>query len=520
MTSQGFRFIHASDFRLEAPVDGLMESPDRLGDAILDAPRVAAERVFTAALKEKVDFVVLTGDLLSPRDTGPRGLLFLIEQFARLEAERIPIYWASGRSDSPDAIPSAFRFPENVHIFPVGTIEEVFYNRDGSTLARILGTSWGKSAVAPRGAVDPVEGADDLYTIGAFNGRLPTEALKDVGVRYWALGGARLRETVARTPSLAVYAGSTLARNFSEPGDFGATLVEVGESGRTTATLLRTSPLRWSTETLVIREDETEEEALAEARSRVKAIQEKEREDAAFAGRSTEGDIRLVSFRIEADQAVLPALRYGATTQTIIRDLRTDFTKSYPIVYVVDFEPVLADNMPEEMYERQTILGDYLRMVRYYRENPKERIDIEQFMPEEMREWGERERLKSEIATRRATEGDAADLGELTTRLAALDAKQYAPETSTLYDLTTFDLNARDDESSGSVSLRTPDKENQRREALLEAAALGADLLAENDSPVALLEGAVAKGLTKKNRVVAAELRNMQKNLDGKEIGS
>ncbi|MBQ9372376.1 MAG: hypothetical protein IJU03_09310 [Thermoguttaceae bacterium] len=519
MTSQGFRFLHASDFRLDAPVDGLIESPDRLGDALLEAPRVAAERVFSAALKEKVDFVVLTGDLLSPRDTGPRGLLFLIDQFARLEAERIPIYWAAGRSDSPDVIPSAFRFPENVHIFPVGSIEEVFYNREGAPLARILGTSWGKTAVAPRGIVDPVEGADDLYTIGAYNGRLPAEALKDVGVRYWALGGSRLRETVSRNPNFAVYAGSTLARNFTETGDFGATLVEVGESGRTTATLLRTSPLRWSTETIVIREDETEEEALAEARSRVKAIQEKEREEAAFAGRSTDGDVRLVSFRVEADQAVLPALRYGATTQTIVRDLRTDFTKTYPIVYVVDFEPILTDNTPEEMYERQTILGDYLRMVRYYRENPKERIDIEQFMPEEMRDWGARERIKNEIATRRAAEGETADLGELATRLAALDAKQYSPETGALYELTTFDASPSGD-LLDAVGLRASDKESQRRAALLEAAALGADLLAENDSPVALLEGGVAKGLTKKNRVVAAELRSMQKNLDGKEIGS
>ena len=83
MASQGFRFIHASDFRLELPVDGLMSLPDRYGDAILDAPRLAAERVFDAALREKVDFVVLSGDLISPRETGPWGMLFLIEQFKR-----------------------------------------------------------------------------------------------------------------------------------------------------------------------------------------------------------------------------------------------------------------------------------------------------------------------------------------------------------------------------------------------------------------------------------------------------
>ena len=122
MTPQGFRFIHASDFRLEEPVDGLASLPERYDEAILDAPRRSAERVFDAALKEKVDFVVLSGNLLSARDTGPQGVLFLIEQFERLNAAKIPVYWAAGLSDSPDVFPSAFRLPANVHVFPVGVV--------------------------------------------------------------------------------------------------------------------------------------------------------------------------------------------------------------------------------------------------------------------------------------------------------------------------------------------------------------------------------------------------------------
>ena len=518
--SQGFRFIHASDFRLELPVDGLLELPDRFGDVILDAPRRAVERLFDAALKEKVDFVVLSGDLVSPRDTGAWGLVFLLEQFARLEAERIPIFWAAGKSDSPDVMPAAFRYPSNVHVFPVGSIEEIFFNRDGASIARILGTSWGKAGVAPRGSIDPAEGADSYYTIMAYNGRLPADALKNDSVNYWALGGTRVREVVSRTPCLAIYAGSTLARNFSEPGDFGATLVEVGESGRATATLLRTSPLRWSTETLVAREDETEEETLEDARAKLTAIQEKEREEAAFAGRSCDGDLRLVSYQVDAEGAALSALRHGAATQTIMRDLRSDFSKNIPALYVVDFEPVLPEKMPEELYERQTILGDYLRMIRYYWENPGEEIDLETFMPEPMREWATRERLKREVATRRAAEGESADLADLTTRLAALESKTYPVDVSVLYELTTFTpptlgADASEDELARAAKL------NQRRFALLEAAALGVDLLAEGDSPAALLAGnGSSKGLTKKNRFVATELRNLQKNLDGKEIGS
>ena len=97
--TQPFRFVHAADFHLERPLRGLAEVPDHLRVALIDAPYRAAERVFDAAIKERVDFVVLAGDILDPLAAGPRGLVFLGEQFQRLAAQGIRVYWAGGRSD-------------------------------------------------------------------------------------------------------------------------------------------------------------------------------------------------------------------------------------------------------------------------------------------------------------------------------------------------------------------------------------------------------------------------------------
>ncbi len=520
MSSQGFRFIHASDFRLESPIDGLMELPERFGDAILDAPRLAVKRLFDAAIKEKADFVLLSGDLLSPRDVGAWGLCFLIEQFERLASEHIRVYWATGKSDSPDVVPSAFRFPDSVHIFPVGRVEEVFFSRDSVPIVRILGTSQGKVGVVPRGGVEPVEGADDLYTIGVYNGRLPGDSLKDASIRYWALGGSRERETVSRSPSLAVYAGSTLARNFDEPGDFGATLVEVGESGRTTASLIRTSPVRWFVETISVREDESEEEVIADARAKAKAIQEKAFQEATYAGRAPDDDLCLVRFRAVGDYSVIPSLRYESTVQAILRDLRADFAKASPPLYVVDFEPVLPEHAPEETYERQTILGDYLRMTRYYWENPAERIDVEAFMPDDLRQLRELARAKRDLETKRRLEGESADLDELAARVEVLQAREFEPEVRILREV--VELDSANEQGDGDVDpVRAEVYEARRNAALLEATALGVELLADADSPVALLtDGSSLKNAQKKNRFVAAELRALQKNIDGKEIDS
>ena len=50
MPNRPFRFLHASDFRLDAVPRGLTEVPDHLRDTLLDAPFQAAKRVFDTAL--------------------------------------------------------------------------------------------------------------------------------------------------------------------------------------------------------------------------------------------------------------------------------------------------------------------------------------------------------------------------------------------------------------------------------------------------------------------------------------
>ena len=151
----------------------------------------------------------------------------------------------------------------------------------------------------------------------------------------------------------------------------------MSETGRAQTTPIRTSTLRWSVETLSITEDQTEEETLAAARSRLKVLQDKETTDAALVGRAIEENIWFVAWRADAEGAALTALRYGTTAQTILRDLRSDFGKTAPVFYSVDFEANLPERLAEDYYERQTILGDYLRMIRYYEENEEQGLNVD-----------------------------------------------------------------------------------------------------------------------------------------------
>ena len=49
------------------PLGGLSEAPSHLRDLLVDAPILAARRVFETAALEEADFLVLSGGILNPQ---------------------------------------------------------------------------------------------------------------------------------------------------------------------------------------------------------------------------------------------------------------------------------------------------------------------------------------------------------------------------------------------------------------------------------------------------------------------
>ena len=61
------KFIHCADVHLDTPLQGLAEYPGAPVAEIRNATRRAFEKILNAAISEKVDFVIIAGDLY---DTG------------------------------------------------------------------------------------------------------------------------------------------------------------------------------------------------------------------------------------------------------------------------------------------------------------------------------------------------------------------------------------------------------------------------------------------------------------------
>ena len=413
MSDRSFRFLHTSDFRLDAVPHGLTEVPDHLRDTLLDAPFAAARRVFDTALSERVAFVILAGNILQADLTGPRGTAFLSEQFQRLAEAGISVYWAGGESDPPEAWPAAFPLPDNVRVFAKGRVTDFLHQYDGSPLARIVGTSRASNGAAlavpplggysvtepPKGgttnvasrAVQPTEFLPDpvgLFSIGVVCGEVGAAALRSKldgleahptqndrlatcptqGMHYWALGGRTERSTLFDSPGIAHYPGTPQGRSPAESGAHGCTVVDVDDQRRARMTFITANALEWLHETVLIEPAARREGLEAMFTQRIHSLVQDSKTD------------RLITWTIGGSGPLLAELRNGKLRGELLEWLRIEHGLSSPIVWTVDIELESQDAVPAPLYEQETILGDFLRGLRELELDPKQPLNLESLL--------------------------------------------------------------------------------------------------------------------------------------------
>lgn len=345
------RFLHASDFRLDVPVGGIAEVPEHLRDRFLDAPYHAARRVFDAALAEEVNFVVLSGGLVHARRSGPRGPAFLVEQFERLHARGIGVYWAGSSADRPDAWPSAARLPGNVVHFPCAAAARHVVLRENQAVALIVGRShagWRK--IEPG---DFVADHSAPYAIAVAHGACDARPLAARGFQYWALGGRPQRGTAGGAAQRLHYAGSPQGRSPEEPGPHGTTTVRIDGEGRTHLNFVATDVLRWRDERVSIDGIETRAELERRLRERV----------AAASDESGSLDL-LISWTLIGSATAWSALRRVVRQAELLDWLRREFGGGSPARWSVALDIETSDVATAELADQETILGDFLREVR------------------------------------------------------------------------------------------------------------------------------------------------------------
>ena len=428
---QPLRFVHASDLHLDRTLEGIAECPTQWEQRMLDISKRAAERLFQKCVEEEIDFLILSGNVLNANLAPPGLFLFLVEQFERLKKAGITVYWAGGEFDSPEDLPSAFPMPENVYRFPSNSAQEFYFqrtkNQDTLPIAKLVGMSRNQRNKRIRTSEYPVE-TGELFTIAVANGEVEPETLALRQIDYWAMGGNSKRQTFQGNPRkkgpdgkpiplepeyrlknvknkkdlppqpyVVHYPGATLARTPNDIGLYGATLVEIplGESGcaidEPVLSHFSTSPIRWVNDRVVLEATDDGGKLADELRQRIKNYREAQKADDLF-----------INWLIDIPPCPLAHhLRRSGLTQDLLSELRALYGQDTPMTWSVSISVLVPEQLPKTLYEQQTILGDFLRSVKHFQDNPQELLHLGGYIP---RNWEHEETIKHLLLAEKVTD--------------------------------------------------------------------------------------------------------------------
>jgi exonuclease SbcD len=248
------KFIHAADLHIDSPMRGL----DTYDGAPIDQLRAATRRALIGlvdlALREKVDLVILAGDIYD-RELGDfRAALFFREQMIRLVGAGVRVFIVKGNHDAEGQISKRLPDVQGVHVFSSRTAEVIDLPHLG---VAVHGKSFPERIVSEDLVPSYHEPIAGRFNIGVLHtsltGRIghdpyaPTdvETLSAKNYDYFALGHIHAREVVREANPRIVFPGNLQGRHVGETGSKGCELVIVDGNMVTSAEHVSLDVVRW-----------------------------------------------------------------------------------------------------------------------------------------------------------------------------------------------------------------------------------------------------------------------------------
>mgnify|MGYP005813985079 CR=1 FL=1 len=246
------RFLHCADVHLDSPLRGLERYEGAPVGEVRGATRRAFENMIQRALRERVDFVVIAGDLYDGDWPDFNTGLFFAKGMAQLGESGIGVYVLRGNHDAASKLTRSLPLPKNVHLFTDKAPKSL---TDDNLGLAVHGQSFATAVVLDDLAAGYPQAVRGIFNLGVLHTSLTgrpghdnyaptTEAiLRSKGYDYWALGHVHAREIVSRHPWV-VYPGNMQGRHIREQGAKGCELVSV-DDGSITTEPVALDVLRW-----------------------------------------------------------------------------------------------------------------------------------------------------------------------------------------------------------------------------------------------------------------------------------
>ncbi len=370
------RFIHAADIHLDSPLRGLEAYPGAPADRLRIATRQAFDRVVDLCLEERVDFLIIAGDLFDTEVKDFHAALAAAAQLRRLDQAHIPVYLILGNHDSREEMTRHVPWPANVTLFDHKRPHTV---RHPTLPVALHGMSYPKRDVTENLVPDypaPVAGCFNiglLHTNAGGNSQhaayAPCSVEELVAKRYdyWALGHVHDFAILHERPHV-VYSGNTQGRHARETGPKGCLLVTVDERGREVREVefRETDLVRWFCETIPLQPEGDEDGLLDATRSHLREI-------------VATADGRLAAVRLEFTGrcAVHAQLAKDASRQQLVANLRALASDFGDDVWIekIKFHTQSPLDL-DALRERQDLIGQLLRDIRLLATAPQSLLEL------------------------------------------------------------------------------------------------------------------------------------------------
>jgi DNA repair exonuclease SbcCD nuclease subunit len=236
-------FIHAADLHIDSPFAGMQQLPGPIFERLKESTFAALENLVTLAVREKVDFVLLAGDLFDGEDRSLKAQLKLKKAFEQLESHCIQVYVIHGNHDHMSGKWLELKWPANVHVFSDKKVECKTFWKNESTAVHIYGFSYPQRAVFENMTPNYFKQGNEGYHIGLLHGSaagnkdhdayspFQISELLEKQFDYWALGHIHKQQILHESEPPILYSGNIQGRNRKETGDKGCFVASISDAG-------------------------------------------------------------------------------------------------------------------------------------------------------------------------------------------------------------------------------------------------------------------------------------------------
>ncbi len=334
MTMSSFRFIHCSDLHIDSPFKGLASEKPELAKRLRSSTSQAFQNIVDLAIKEKVDAMVIAGDIYDGADKSLQAQIKFLGGLQKLSDAGIPSFLAHGNHDPLDSRFATLKWPDGVTVFSGEEVQCHSVQRDGKILARVHGISYPTREVKENLALQFQPHSGEGFGIGVLHtnvGNNPDHddyapcSIEDLVSRkmdYWALGHIHSHKVLRPSDPAIVYSGNTQARHRNETGAKGCCLVTLQPNVSPEIRFIEIDSVRFICGTVDLGSSKSLDDVMETVQSRCEEI------SAGTGGRDVLIHLTLTG-RAEAHEELLHADNAGELAEKI----QSDFENRTPAIW-------------------------------------------------------------------------------------------------------------------------------------------------------------------------------------------